>query len=193
MNNALHENILRTKIASKKISLLPHEKRNAIILSIGEALSINQDVIISANARDIASLALKDGSLYDRLILHPERIDTLAESCKAISETPDPLNHFIYETPLVTPQGITIRKQAVPLGVVACIYEARPGVTVDIAAMAIKSGNAVILRGGKEAHETNTLLISLMKDVLHKEGVPEDAIFHFPSGREFLTDLYQAV
>lgn len=193
MLHPLIADLKKVKTASKKMALLSYVQRNGLIVSIAHTLANNKGEILQANARDRAYCKDHESAVYDRLILDEKRIDSIIESCMVLSTIGDPLEMYNSEKQKVTADGLIIKKIWVPLGVVASIYEARPWVTVDIAVMALKSGNAVILRWGSEAYETNRCLISLMQTVLIAQWIPEEAIFFFPPERTALPTLYEAV
>ena len=150
-------------------------QKNAVLNRIAELLIANCGDIIAANAKDLANAA-DNGvptPMLDRLKLDKKRIDGIADSLKQLIMLDDPIGSGTRTT---RPNGLVIEHIRVPLGVVAIIYEARPNVTVDAAALCIKTGNACILRGGKEAIETNRTLASLMKKALFDNSLPEDAL-----------------
>lgn len=150
-------------------------QKNAVLARIAELLCSNCDAIIAANAKDLSSAA-DNGvptPMLDRLKLDKKRIDGIADSLKQLIMLDDPIGSGTRTT---RPNGLVIEHIRVPLGVVAIIYEARPNVTVDAAALCIKTGNACVLRGGKEAIETNRVLAGLMKKALSDNSLPEDAL-----------------
>ncbi|APZ90434.1 glutamate-5-semialdehyde dehydrogenase [Fuerstiella marisgermanici] len=134
------------------------------------------DEIVAANAKDLTAAEEKglSSAMIDRLRLTPERLQNLADAVVEIGQLPDPVGE-IFES-CKRPNGLLVTKVRVPLGVVFFIYESRPNVTVDAAALCVKSGNAVILRGGSEAFHSNTVLYSVLKDCLKAEGLPENAV-----------------
>ena len=130
--------------------------------------------IMSANAKDLAEASELSAAMRDRLLLNEKRLEGLAVAMEEIAALPDPLGRVLFED--TRPNGLKIRRVAVPLGVIAVIYEARPNVTLDAAAMCLKSGNAVILRGGKEAIRSNTALAELARQACRQAGLPEDCV-----------------
>ncbi len=170
------ENGAAAKIASYKTAALSENKINTVLTSISENLILNQNKILNANADDIKK-AKENGMskvMLDRLALNEERIKGIAYGVSQVSK----LKSKIGEMTLVTtrPNGLKIFKKIVPLGVIAMIYESRPNVTVDAAALALKTGNAIILRGGKEAFETNHELVHIIRKSLEKEGIDPFAV-----------------
>lgn len=164
------------KAASREVSLLSTDKKNKILCDIADAIITNKDFLISENARDIA-IAKENNmreSLIDRLTLTNSRIEAMAEGARQVANLPDPIGTVLSEN--VRPNGINIKKVRVPLGVIGIIFESRPNVTLDAAVLCLKSGNATVLRGGKEAIYSNMAITSVMRDVLSKNGVSPDAI-----------------
>ncbi len=150
--------------------------KNNLLLKMAADLRRKADFIIAGNKKDLAAAeqAGVSGALYDRLLLNRERIDGMAVSIEEIAALPDPVGRI--ERMIVRPSGIRVGQMRIPLGVVAVIYEARPNVTTDIAALCLKSGNAAILRGGKEAINTNTALHAVVSGVLAESGCPGSAV-----------------
>ncbi len=151
------------------------KKKNAVLARIAELLRLDGGTIIAANERDLANAGANGVPvpMLDRLKLDKKRIDGIADSLGELIMLEDPIGSG---TRITRPNGLIIEHIRVPLGVAAIIYEARPNVTVDAAALCIKTGNACVLRGGKEAIETNRVLVSLMRRALADTGLPEDAI-----------------
>ena len=164
------------KAASRALAIAGTEKKNEALEAIASILVRRQDEWLAANAEDLAA-AREAGmrtSMLDRLALTPERVAQIAGGVREAAALPDPVGEIVKET--VRPNGLLIRRQRVPLGVIAIIYEARPNVTVDAAALCLKAGNACILRGGKEAIRSNRCAAALMREALASVGLPEDAI-----------------
>lgn len=177
MDNLYLENIgIRAKEAAKTLSVASSEVKNAALAAVADALEVNAQQIISANEADIengrnAGLA---ESMLDRLMLDNERISKIASAIREIIALDDPVGKTISGT--TRPNGMRISKVSVPLGVIAVIYEARPNVTADAAALCLKSGNTVILRGGKEAVNSNTAIASVMRQAISAAGLDENCI-----------------
>ena len=168
-------------ISQKEIASTAHEKRNAVLKLSSEIISKNTNKIIEANKEDLL-LANKAGlkeSYIDRLLLDSKRISTIAESLISISTLPDPLSGKI--TKWERPNGLIISKQPTPLGVLGIIYESRPNVTVDAAALCIKSGNSVILRCGSDSYNSCYILSELIRDALQQCNLSKDIIQLIPS------------
>ena len=168
-------------ISQKEIASAAHENRNAVLKLSSEIISKNTNKIIEANKEDLL-LANKAGlkeSYIDRLLLDSKRISTIAESLISISTLPDPLSGKI--TKWERPNGLIISKQPTPLGVLGIIYESRPNVTVDAAALCIKSGNSVILRCGSDSYNSCNILSELIRDALQQCNLSKDIIQLIPS------------
>ena len=168
-------------ISQKEIASAAHEKRNAVLKLSSEIISKNTNKIIEANKEDLL-LANKAGlkeSYIDRLLLDSKRISAISESLISISTLPDPLSGKI--TKWERPKGLVISKQPTPLGVLGIIYESRPNVTVDAAALCIKSGNSVILRCGSDSYNSCYILSELIRDALQQCNLSKDIIQLIPS------------
>lgn len=166
----------RARSASKILSRATTEQKNAALLCLSERLISAADPILSANRQDVAD-AEKQGlsaAMIDRLKLTSSRLEGIAADLRQVVELPDPVGEVFEQTTL--PNGLRIHKQRVPLGVLAVIYEARPNVTLDVAGLALKTGNAVILRGGSETLRTNREIVAVIRRVLQECGLPEDAV-----------------
>ena len=166
----------RAKAAAEVLAIRSSAQKNQALLQIGDALLRETEAIIKANEMDLA--AAKEGGMHsvqlDRLALNAKRIAGIAEGVYQVARLADPIGEV---TKMSTrPNGLTIGRRRVPLGVIGIIFESRPNVTVDAAALCLKSGNAVILRGGKEAIHTNTLLAKVMRAAIEKAGLPADCI-----------------
>jgi glutamate-5-semialdehyde dehydrogenase len=162
--------------ASRKLPLLDGTKRTAVLRAIADQLVERTDALVAANAKDLAGaddLGLTD-AMKDRLKIDAARVKKMADSVRQIAEQTDPVGQVIEG--YVRPNGLRIEKVRVPIGVVLIIYESRPNVTSDAAALCIKSGNAVILRGGKEAIHSNTAIAEVVREALAAEGVNPDVV-----------------
>lgn len=166
----------KAKDASRAIARLNSGEKSAMLRAIADELVSAQHAIIDANARDLErgqAEGITD-ALLDRLRLDENRVAALAEAVRDIAALQDPVGQVIGGHRL--PNGVELQQIRVPFGVVGAIYEARPNVTVDIAALALRSGNAVVLRGGSAARESNTVLVSVMREALRRLGIDADAI-----------------
>ena len=163
------------KAAKAQVCNLTSEEKNAALLAMAEALTAHEEAILAANARDLEAAA---GSvspvMLDRLRLTPDRISAMARGIREVAALPDPVGEILEEH--TRPDGLNIRKVAVPMGVIAIIYESRPNVTSDAAALALKSGNVCVLRGGKEAFRSANAIVEALRAGLKKLGIPENAV-----------------
>jgi glutamate-5-semialdehyde dehydrogenase len=167
--------------ASLELAALPTETKNKFLLDLAEHLITQTDAILNANARDLEAAKSLDLSapMTERLTLTPERIATMAEGVRQVAALPDPVGVEIER--LAPPKGFDLRKIRVPMGVIGIIYESRPNVTVDCAVLCLKSGNASILRGGKEAFHSNMKLAEIVQDALRANGIHPDAVQFIPT------------
>ena len=166
----------RAKKAESVLMTASTEKKNSALFSIAEALKENAGALLEANAIDIenAKKAGMRSALIDRLSLNEKRVFSVASGVKEVALLDDPVGKILSGT--VRPNGLVIEKVSVPLGVIAVIFEARPNVTADAAALCLKSGNSVILRGGKEAFNSNKAIADIMRAAVEKAGLPKDCI-----------------
>ncbi len=173
---ALQQQGQAAKDAAYVLSTAGTARKNAALAAIADTLTQQQDRWLAANAEDVAA-AKEAGmrpAMLDRLTLTPERIAGIVEGVRQVAALPDPIGRV--DKMETRPNGLIIGRRRVPLGVIAIIFEARPNVTVDAAALCLKSGNACILRGGKEAIRSNRCAAELMRQALHAAGLPEDCI-----------------
>ncbi|RLL66757.1 glutamate-5-semialdehyde dehydrogenase [Streptomyces sp. Z26] len=184
---------VRARDAAAELAPLPRTARDAALLAVAEALPARAAEIVAANADDIARAraAGTPDSLVDRLTLTTERIAAIAADVRDVVALPDPVGEVVRGSTL--PNGLELRQVRVPLGVVGIIYEARPNVTVDAAALCLKSGNAVLLRGSSSAYASNTALVAVLRDAVAGAGLPADAVQLVPGGsRESVKELMRA-
>ena len=168
--SSTREKLVGAKEASAGVAQLSTEQKNSILLAMADAIEREAASILKANAIDLETSRLA-GPMRDRLLLTPERIQGMAQGVRDVAKLADPARECIAEWR--RPNGLLIRKVRVPLGVVGIIYESRPNVTVDTVALALKTGNAIVLRGGKESAHSNQQLVEILSTV---PGVPEGAI-----------------
>jgi glutamate-5-semialdehyde dehydrogenase len=181
------EKLLRARAASANLALLSSEEKNALLLAMADAIEAQAETILAANREDVESSGL-EGAMRDRLLLTTARIKEIARGVREVAALGDPIGETLAEW--TRPNGLRIRKVRVPLGVVGIIYESRPNVTVDTAVLALKTGNAIVLRGGKEAARTNQRLVETLAAV---SGVPEGAIELLDSStRQSVLELIKA-
>ena len=164
------DKLLRAQRAATRMAQLTTADKNALLVAMADAIAANAANITEANQADLDSSGLT-GAMRDRLLLTPDRIAAMVSGVREVASLPDPVGETIAEW--TRPNGLHIRKVRVPLGVVGVIYESRPNVTVDCASLVLKTGNAIVLRGGKEAAHSNQMLVEILNRV---DGVPEGAI-----------------
>ena len=181
------EKLQRARQASTKLALFSTEEKDALLLAIADAIQAQSQSILAANREDMETSGL-EGAMRDRLLLTPERINEMAQAVRDVAALADPIGETLSEW--TRPNGLHIRKVRVPLGVVGIIYESRPNVTVDTAVLALKTGNAIVLRGGKEAARSNQKLAEIIAAV---PGLPEGSIELLDSStRESVHELIKA-
>src|SRR3954453_349830 len=185
--SSTRDKLERARAASAALAKFSTSQKNALLLEIADALEARASRILWANEQDIQRSNLAD-AMRDRLLLTPERIAQIATAVRDVAALPDPINEVLEES--TRPNGLLIRKVRVPLGVVGIIYESRPNVTVDAAVLCLKTGNAVVLRGGKEAANSNQVLAEIMAGV---NGLLTGAIELLDSGsRDTVQELIRA-
>jgi glutamate-5-semialdehyde dehydrogenase len=181
------EKLRRAQAAAPQLAQLSTAQKNAILLVMADAIEAQAKSILEANLADLESSGLA-GAMRERLTLDHGRVREMARGVRDVANLPDPINETLAE--FKRPNGLRIRKLRVPLGVIGIIYESRPNVTVDTAALAIKTGNAIVLRGGKEAFRSNQRLVEILTSVT---GLPEGAIELLDSStRESTQELIKA-
>lgn len=162
--------------AARKLATVSAEVKNAALHNVADGLKAREEEILEANDKDISNGKRRGLEEYflDRLLLTPERIEGLARDVRGIAALPDPIGEMIDMRNV--PNGMTVGKRRVPLGVIGAIYESRPNVTIDISSLCLKAGNSIILRGGSDAINSNTALATLVKDSIADAGIPNDAV-----------------
>jgi glutamate-5-semialdehyde dehydrogenase len=183
----------RARAAAADLGPLPRAPKDDALLAIADALVVRTQEVLAANAEDVAKAraAGTGASIIDRLTLTRERIAAIAADVRHVASLPDPVGEVLRGSTL--PNGLDLRQVRVPLGVVGIIYEARPNVTVDAAALCLKSGNAVLLRGSSSAYASNTALVTVLRDAVGGAGLPADAVQLVPGeSRESVTELMRA-
>lgn len=176
---AVEELACRARTAFAVLRTAPSAQRGEALRRMADALSARRSEILAANASDMADSSGSPAAFRKRLCVDDEVFEYMLRRLKTAAELPDPVGRVLEER--VMPGGLAVRRVAVPIGVVAIIYEARPNVTVDAAAVTVKSGNAVILRGGSESQRTNMVLAEAMRSAVRGAGLPEDAVQMVPT------------
>ena len=186
----LKEIFERTKRASKTLALLSDQQRNEILLAVADAITAQKERILKANAEDLAKME-KSNPLYDRLQLTDSRLEDIAGDIRNVATLPSPLGHITKQKTL--PNGLRLCRVSVPFGVIGMIYEARPNVTFDVFSLCFKSGNACVLKGGKDADCSNREEVALIHEVLEKFGVSKDVVALLPATHEATGEMLNAV
>ena len=171
----------RARSASLVLATTPTARKDAALLRLAELIPAASDALLAANAKDLADARANalPAHQIERLTLSPAKLDHLAESVRQVAALPDPVGTVLEDW--TRPNGLHFRKRRVPIGVIGIIYEARPNVTIDCAILCLKSGNAAILRGGKEIFHTNTAFAALLTQALAETGLPADAVQLIPT------------
>ena len=178
-----------TKDASIELALLDGETINSILLSVAERAVEETDTILAANAKDLSRMD-EANPMYDRLKLTRERIEGIAGDTRNVAALPSPLGRVLKHT--VLPNGLDLKRVSVPFGVIGIVYEARPNVTFDVFALCLKAGSACILKGGKDADDSNRAIVGIIKSVLREHKVNENAINLLPASHEATAELLHA-
>ena len=186
----LKETFEKVKRASKSLALLSNEQRNVILNAVADAIISNKVRILKANAEDLAKMS-KENPLYDRLQLTDARLEGIASDMRNVATLPTPLGHITKQKTL--PNGLRLCRVSVPFGVIGMIYEARPNVTFDVFSLCFKSGNACVLKGGKDADESNREEVALIHEILEKYGVSKDVVALLPATHEATGEMLNAV
>ena len=186
----LKETFEKVKRASKSLALLSDDQRNEILLAVADAILNNKVRILDANAQDLAKMS-KENPLYDRLQLTESRLEGIASDMRNVATLPSPLGHITKQKTL--PNGLRLCRVSVPFGVIGMIYEARPNVTFDVFSLCFKSGNACVLKGGKDADCSNREEVALIHEILEKFGVNPDVVALLPATHEATGEMLNAV
>ena len=186
----MNEQFAKTKRASKSLALLNDQQRNEILLAVADAIMNQQERILKANAEDLAKMD-KENPLYDRLQLTEARLEGIASDMRNVATLPTPLGHITKQKTL--PNGLRLCRVSVPFGVIGMIYEARPNVTFDVFSLCFKSGNACVLKGGKDADCSNREEVALIHEILEKYGVSKDVVALLPATHEATGEMLNAV
>ncbi len=181
--------IRMTKEASACLSDVSEAQRNALLVELADALEASEEGLLAANAKDLARMK-RSNPLYDRLLLTPERLGGIAGDIRKVATLESPLDKVLSDVTMEN--GLHIRRVSVPFGVIGIIYEARPNVTFDVFSLCFKSGNACVLKGGKDADDSNRAIVALIKSVLKKAGIDEEVINLLPATHEATGELLTA-
>lgn len=187
--SALTDLFEATRNASLAVPALDDAARNGLLLKLADRLVAQAGPLLEANAVDLTAMS-PENPLYDRLMLTKERLEGIASDMRKVASLPCPLDRTLADRTL--PNGLKIRKIAVPFGVIGVIYEARPNVTFDVFSLCFKSGNACLLKGGRDADHSNRAAVALIKEVLAETGMQEDAVNLLPATHEATKELLEA-
>lgn len=182
--------LLSAQTASRTLLTLPTIEINAFLLRLADVLEQSMDQITEANLIDLDKMDPGD-SRYDRLLLSSDRILGMTKDLRNVAKLPSPLGNILYE--VVRPNGMKITKRTVPFGVIGVIYESRPNVTTDVFSLCFKAGSACVLKGGKEASETNRCLVGIIHRVLFERNLPKDLCLLLPNEHEATAEMLNAV
>ena len=186
----LEETFKSVKKASKTLALLTDNQRNDILMAVADAIIYNKERILEANAKDLAKMD-RENPLYDRLQLTEKRLDDIAGDMRNVATLPSPLGHVTKQKTLAN--GLRLCRVSVPFGVIGMIYEARPNVTYDVFSLCFKSGNACLLKGGRDAVASNEAGVAFIHEVLTKYGVNPDVVTLLPATHEATGEMLNAV
>lgn len=193
LREQVHSAARRARVAARTLATLSAEAKNRALHAAADSVLANVDAVLAANAADVDA-ARQGGTpeaMIDRLALNPQRVDGIAAGLRQVAALPDPVGEVLRGKTL--PNGLQLRQQRVPLGVVGMVYEGRPNVTVDAFGLTLKSGNAALLRGSSSAARSNQALVDALRSALAEEGLPLDAVQLLPSqDRASVTHLIQA-
>ena len=190
MTMMLSETFKRVKAASKSLVFLTDDRRNEVLQALADAIESHIDCLLAANTIDLSCMD-KANPMYDRLQLTPQRLHDIANDMRHVSQLPSPLGRTLKEKTL--DNGLHLRRVSTPFGVIGMIYEARPNVTFDVFSLCFKSGNACILKGGKDADESNRTGVALIHDVLKAHNINPSVVELLPASHEATEELLTAV
>jgi glutamate-5-semialdehyde dehydrogenase len=182
------EQLRTTRQAARKLIQLSNEDINAILNRVADAAILHTPTLLAANQLDLERMDPADPK-YDRLLLNPKRLEDIAQDIRKVADLPSPLGRVLEERTL--PNGLELKKTSVPMGVIGIVYESRPNVTFDVFALCLKSGNAAVLKGSRDAHFSNLAIVELIKNILADYGL-ENSVYLAPSEREALLPILTA-
>ena len=179
-----------TKEASRELANIPETKKQQLLHKLADAIEANAPLLLEANSADLSRMS-RSNPLYDRLLLTADRLAAIASDMRRVAQLPSPLGKISCERTL--PNGLYIRRVSVPYGVIGVIYEARPNVSFDVFALCFKCGNACVLKGGRDAYDSNKAIVALIKRVLDEEGINPDIVTLMPASHEATAEMLNAV
>ena len=178
------------KKASRALALISDDKRDEILLAVADAIQANEAALLEANQDDLSRME-QSNPLYDRLLLTPKRLADIASDMRHVSQLPSPLGRVLKEKTL--DNGLHLRRISVPFGVIGMVFEARPNVAFDVFSLCFKSGNACVLKGGKDADSSNQAIIALIHQVLQQHGIDTGVVQLLPATHEATAAMLNAV
>lgn len=186
----MNEIFEKVKDASRELAIIDDNKKNDILYKVADAIAKNADMLLEANAKDLAKMD-RSNPLYDRLQLTTSRLEGIASDMRHVAQLPSPLGHITKQKTL--DNGLRLCRISVPFGVIGMIYEARPNVSFDVFSLCLKSGNACILKGGKDADNSNRAIVDLIHKILCEEGVNPSVVELLPATHEATAEMLNAV
>ena len=184
------DQFITAKKASRGLALVSDDKRDEILLAVADAIQANEAALLEANQDDLSRME-QSNPLYDRLLLTPKRLADIASDMRHVSQLPSPLGRVLKEKTL--DNGLHLRRVSVPFGVIGMVFEARPNVAFDVFSLCFKSGNACVLKGGKDADSSNQAIIALIHQVLQQHGIDTGVVQHLPATHEATAAMLNAV
>lgn len=180
----------QVKAASRELALIDDDVKNQVLKAVADAIGNNQTDLLAANAKDLSRME-RTNPLYDRLQLTEKRLADIASDMRHVADLPSPLGKTLMERTL--PNGLRLRRVSVPFGVIGIIYEARPNVSFDVFSLCFKSGNACVLKGGKDADDSNKAIVAMIHDVLRRYGINPSVVELLPATHEATGEMLAAV
>ncbi len=180
----------QAKAASRELLLLSDQRKNEILRAVADAIATNSEMLLEANARDLSRMD-RSNPLYDRLLLDVKRLEGIAGDMRHVAELPTPLGKTLIDKTLGN--GLHLRRVTVPFGVIGIIYEARPNVSFDVFSLCFKSGNACVLKGGRDADDSNRAIVGMIQGILAREGVNPSVVQLLPATHEATGEMLNAV
>ncbi|ACD90726.1 MAG: glutamate-5-semialdehyde dehydrogenase [Chlorobium limicola] len=190
MQETIRNTFKSVRQASRELVMIGEQAINSILIDLAETIPDCSSSILEANRRDLDRMDPAD-PMFDRLLLNEKRLEIIAADIRNVATLPSPLDIVLEQRRL--PNGLELKKITVPIGVIGIIYEARPNVTFDVFALCLKSGNATVLKGGSDAHESNTAIVECIKTVLRRNGINDNTLSLLPSEREAAGIMLNAV
>ena len=184
------EQFIIAKKASRALALISDAKRDEVLLAVADAIKVNEEAILKANEDDLERMD-KTSPLYDRLQLTPKRLEDIANDMRKVAQLPSPLGRVLKEKTLEN--GLHLRRVSVPFGVIGMVFEARPNVAFDVFSLCFKSGNACVLKGGKDADSSNKAIVALIHQVLTEKGIDTGVVQLLPATHEATGEMLGAV